>query len=79
MLHCAKVGCAVFECKRALNNKYSKMPTVIKFKYPHCLGCFKKDDLRIRNIDQLADALAVSSRKRTQKATDGASKQHRKT
>ncbi len=78
MLHSIKTGGTVFDCKRALSNKYSKMPRVIKFKYPHCLGCFKKDDLRIRDVDQLANALADSAKKRTRQTVDSALKLRRK-
>ncbi len=74
MLHSAKEGSAVFSCKRALNDKYVKMPRVIKFKYPHCLGCFKKDDLRVRDVGQMADMLAESARKRSLQLTDSAPK-----
>ena len=77
MLHSAKDGSSIFTCKRALNDKYVKMPRLITFKYPHCLGCFKKDDLRIRDVGQMADMLADSARKRSMKASDGATKSQR--
>ena len=77
MLHSAKEGSAVFSCKRALNDKYVKMPHVIKFKYPHCIGCFKKDDFRIRDVDQMANVLAESAKKRSQSMAFGASKVQR--
>ena len=71
MLHSAKEGSAVFSCKRAINDKYVKMPRVIKFRYPHCLGCFKKVDLRIRDASQMADMLAENAKKRALQTTDG--------
>ena len=74
MLHSAKEGSAVFSCKRALSDKYVKMPRVIKFKYPHCLGCFKKDDLRIRDVGKMADMLTESARKRSLQFTESAPK-----
>ena len=74
MLHSAKEGSAVVSCKRAINDKYVKMPRAIKFRYPHCLGCFKKDDLRIRDGSQMADMLAENAKKRSLQTTDGAPK-----
>ena len=77
MLHSAKEGSSIFNCKRAINDKYVKMPQVIKFRYPHCIGCFKKDDLRIRDANQMADMLAENAKKRALQTTDSAPKQPR--
>ena len=74
MLHSAVAGSVTFVCKRALNDKYVKMPREIRFKYPHCLGCFKKDEFRVRDVSHMADMLAENAKKRALKLADGAQK-----
>ena len=67
ILHKLSNGNEVFACKVRPNVNFVELDRVIHFKFPKCLRCFPNDSGRIRNIDQLTEALdsAVSKARKT--------------
>ena len=69
IVHRAKIGSKVAACGAVLGLNFSQMPRTLRVRWPKCLKCFPKDTTRIRNLDQMNEALG-SALKRSKNAGD---------
>ena len=66
IVHKVKIGSHIAACGIAMSNNLVKMPRVLSVRSRKCLKCFPKDSNRIRNLDQLGDAIE-SARQRAKR------------
>ena len=66
IVHKVKCGNHIAACGVAMSSNLVKMPRVLSVRWPKCLKCFPKDSNRIRNVDQLGDAIE-SARQRAKR------------
>ena len=57
IVHRVKSGGNTATCGAVMTKNFQMMPRILRVKWPKCLKCFPKDSNRIRNLDQLSNAL----------------------
>ena len=57
ILHSCESGKRVAACKVAINANYKLLERTMKIRYAKCIRCFPKDNNRVRNMDEMVQAL----------------------
>ena len=63
IVHKVKRGCKASACGLSLSSNLQEMPRVLTVRWPKCIKCFPKDSNRLRNVEQMAEAIDIACKR----------------